>query len=235
VKLWHILAAAGGGGALLLARSAHAMTKNDTTGSTLAPMGPEARAVVAEAREEAAEKKTLGPKAVEVLLRDLGAKEDPPGSNRGPVIDRIILGVKKDGRGLLGKPWCARAARWAYDKAAEELGLPPPFASIKSSLALVSDWKKYMKDYELRAPKVGAAALRVDQGKSNHATIVARVLGDDLYTVEGNHKHAVALVKRKKSAFNLFLDVEAFARAKSKDKSEVSGYLVGTSLLTTPW
>lgn len=157
----------------------------------------------------------LGTRAVEVLTRHLGAhgegKKGTAGYHRSPTIDTINLGVYGDGTGLLGKPWCARAGRFAYETAARELGLPPPFNRTKSTLANVSTWKSApFRPYFLRAPKVGAALLLGE----DHLTLVARVLDDQtVITIEGNHGDSVANVKRTIRPKDTLVDVEAYAAA----------------------
>ena len=209
-----------------------ATTENDETGETVPPSSADGRALAEQAR--AGGTKTLGEKAVEVLTRDLGAHEEPwpnypkkpgPNSNRGPVVDKILRGVHGDGEKLLGKPWCARAARYAYEKAAQEMGLPPPFRNIRDSLATVSSWASRFKKYKIDQPKVGAAAAL---DNLSHITIVARVNPDgSVMTVEGNHGDAIANVRRRPGSL-IFFDIDAYAR----DQGErVAGYILGTDVL----
>jgi hypothetical protein len=163
--------------------------------------------------------KSLGARAVEVLQREVeaGGRGDPKGSHRGPVPDKILTGVYSDGKGLLGKPWCARTLRYGYEKAAQELGLPPPFASLKgASLAGVDEWRRTFKDYYSTSPRPGMAALIVTP-TTHHATMVARVLDPNtILTVEGNHGDAMANVKRPVSSIAYFIDVERFIDHTSK-------------------
>lgn len=164
----------------------------------------------------------LGARAVEVLSRHVGArgqgKKGTPGYHRSELIDRINVGVYADGKGLLGKPWCARTVRWAYETAANELGLPAPFSAIKSTLANVSTWKSApFRPYFLSSPKIGAALLLGEQ----HATLIAKVLDEKtVVTVEGNHGDAVAHVRRTLRPKDTLVDVEAYARAQ---KGHVAG------------
>ena len=124
-------------------------------------------------------------------------------------VDEVNRGFFGDAGGkLLGEPWCARACRWAYEAAAAELGLPPPFRATKSSLSGVSMWRKALKGYELDAPKPGAVLLLGKQ----HAALVAQVLSPrEVVTVEGNHGDKVANVRRTVRAEDTLLDAEAFA------------------------
>ncbi len=156
----------------------------------------------------------LGARAVEVLSRYVGERGSGPkgsaGYHRSPFIDQVNRGVYGDGKGLLGTPWCCRAVRWAYETAASELGLPPPFSGVKSDLASVSKIKKYLGAFKTGAPKVGAVLLCGDE----HATLIAQVLdGRSVITIEGNHGDAVAHVRRTLRPKDTIIDVEEAARA----------------------
>lgn len=162
---------------------------------------------------------TLGARAVAVLSRYVGEKgqgpKGTPGYHRSPFIDRVNLGVHGDGKKLLGAPWCARAVRFAYEAAAQELGRTPPFASLKSDLASVSKWKKYLGPQKIKSPKVGAVLLLGDK----HATLIAKVLDErTVVTVEGNHGDKVSNVKRTiDHGKDTILDVEAFVQGAAPD------------------
>lgn len=232
MDLKKILLAAGAGTAtyFLFFHEEAGATENDTSGKTVDPSSTEGKPTTPP--------KTLGEQAVAVLLRDLGAHEEPwpnyphppsPNSNRGPVVDKINLGVYGDGKKLLGQPWCARTVRYAYEKAAQEIGLPPPFAGIKSTLATASSWKSTFKKWKLDQPKVGAVGLFL-AGKKSHAMLISSVTGDTVYTVEGNHNDSVALVKRHASDFDVLLDVEAYVRSKQE---RVAGYVLGIDVLVS--
>ncbi len=163
---------------------------------------------------------TLGAKAVDVGLRYLGIEEVPKGSNGGASVDIFLKGVYGTGAHLLKLPpasraWCAAFVRYCFEKAAEELGLPPPFSGIKDPLTLVKSWRDVFGKYECE-PKTGAVGLfirmgvpGVDAGR-RHATLVVRVEGDKVVTVEGNHNDEVALVSRPKKDFTVFLDVDRY-------------------------
>lgn len=174
---------------------------------------------------------SLGAKAVEVLSRYVGkAKGNPKGSHRNPFIDEIVMGVRGDGKKFLGKPWCALAARFAFEKAATELSQPPPFAAIKSSLAAVTDWRDLFKAHHAMDPRPSMVGL-ILHGGVRHATIVSRVDGGRVYTVEGNHGDAAAFVKRSRTSFDFFVDVDGYVRG--ADRTRVTGldYALGCDLL----
>lgn len=148
-----------------------------------------------------------------MLSRHVGehgeGKKGTAGYHRSPFIDRINLGVYGDGKGLLGEPWCCRAVRWAYETAAQELGLPPPFARTTSDLASVSKIKKYLGAYKVGLPKVGAVLLIGDQ----HATLIAQVLDERrVVSLDGNHGDQVAFVRRTIGPQDTIIDAEAYAR-----------------------
>lgn len=159
---------------------------------------------------------SLGARAVEVLSRHVGARGNGPkgsaGYHRGTVIDRINLGVYGDGKRLLGQPWCARAVRWAYEVAAQELGLPHPFAKIKGTLAMASSWKDGpFSSFKLAFPRIGAV-LVVKTKAGYHTALIAKVLdGRTITTTEGNHRDTIANVKRKiDPSKDTIVDVEGY-------------------------
>ena len=157
---------------------------------------------------------TLGARAVEILSRHVGehgqGKKGTPDYHRSPLIDRINRGLYGDAPGLLGGPWCARAARYAYEVAAQELGQPRPFVRISSDLASVSKWKKYLGAHKTALPKVGAVLLIGDE----HATMIARPLdARTVVTVEGNHGDKVAHVRRTIGPKDTIIDVEGYVAA----------------------
>lgn len=207
--LWKILAGVGVGAGVYFAWTRIASATEDSSGDTVDPKEAKPPTPTTPA------KPALGAKAVEVLTRHVGAMESPKGSNRGPVVDQIIRGVNGDGEKLLGKPWCARAVRYAYEKAAQELGQAPPFAGVKPSLAAVNDWADIFKQYLTSEPKTGHVGL-ILSGGTRHATLVSKVDGETVYTVEGNHSDSVATVKRPRSKFKHFVDVQRYVEDKKR-------------------
>lgn len=198
-------------------------TDSDDTGETATP-------AEAEVRRGAQE---LGARAVEALSRHVGERGAGPkgtsGYHRGRFVDEVNRGVWGDaGDRLLGKPWCARAVRWAYETAARELGKPPPFAHVRGRLAAAADWKRSpFNGYVTTEPRSGVVLVLGDR----HVTIVSRVLKpDEVVTVEGNHGDAVAYVRRKIKPGDTLVDVEAWA-ASTHVKRGFAGASVGLCLL----
>ena len=88
--------------------------------------------------------------AAKLALLDFaaGVREDPPRSNRGPVIDRYLIGHDQKGGWLLtgkgaakGAPWCARACVWWVEEAALQLGRPSPVGVAARGGGLASAYK----------------------------------------------------------------------------------------------
>lgn len=206
-----LLAGAGVGLGAFFAFAPRALATEDTSGTDVDPRSakPTPAPPVAPPAAPPVEAARLGQRAAEVLFRLVGTKEEPPGSNRGPVIDEILRGLYDDAPKLIGKPWCARTVRYAYEKAAQELGLPKPFARLKSSLSFVTDWRDQFKRFHTKEPRTGVVGLIIRNG-IKHATLVSRVEGDKVFTVEGNHSDSIATVMRPKSGFDYFVDVEAY-------------------------
>lgn len=209
------LGLASAGGALYLLRDN--TTDNDQTGEDVGKIDVPRGAT------------GLGARAVEVLNRHVGEREQG-GKNRGPLVDRINAGLYNDAPQLIGKAWCARAGRWAYEKAAQELGMGKPFAKKLGALSWVSDWKKGpLKDYVIKEPKVGAALLlKGDQ----HLALVAKLLGGlSVVTVEGNHGDAIANVKRTiDPGKDVLVDVEAYVRDAQRGVTAAGLAMLGATL-----
>jgi hypothetical protein len=220
--LFGLSTAAAAMGAALLLRDR--TTDSDATGETVA------RASVPQGSG------ALGPRAVEVLSRHVGAhgqgEKGTAGYHRSPFIDEVCRGLYQDAPGLIGKPWCARAVRWAYETAAKELGLPPPFSQIRGALSFASDWRAApFGKFQLAAPKVGAALILGHQ----HATLIAQVLDQDtVVTVEGNHGDSVAHVRRTLRPKDAIVDIEAYAasvRGAAPPAPAVVGWFADLDLL----
>jgi hypothetical protein len=232
MRTWAALAGLGAGVGAYFLFFGKALASEDRTGTDVhpdearmpppgAPLPPGAPPAPPPTPATAAKGTTIGRRAVEILLSPpyFGATEEPKGSNRGPVVDQIIRGVQGDGEWALGKPWCGRTVRFAYEKAAQDLGLPAPFDKKMGSLAAVDEWPKKFKGFTSDTPRTGMAAVIA----GHHIALVTRVDGDTIYTVDGNHNDAVATVKRPRSKFSTFVDVEAYLASKAKPADRVAG------------
>lgn len=149
--------------------------------------------------------------AVLIAERELldGVREVPPGSNRGPRVEEYQLGLYGDGDNLIGQRWCARFARYVYERAARELGEPRPFLGWRrkgyntdSDLASASKWEECAR---LRGSLVVKTNVRFgDVGlflDPNHVVLVVGRRGDQVITIEGNFRDSVAMVVRDPREF----------------------------------
>lgn len=125
-----------------------------------------------------------------IARSQIGVREDPPGSNRGPPFDRYAL------PGEDPMPWCARFVRYCFAKA----GTPLPGQKY-----LIGRVETLQHEFELRGgilrptqgPVPGDLIFYRDRGKSDthkggrHIGIVETVGGLTLSTIEGNWSDAV--------------------------------------------
>lgn len=77
----------------------------------------------------------LARKTAEVAARDVGVREEPPGSNDGPRIRSYLLTVGLDP----GQPYCAAAVSYWVQRAAEELFERPLLFKSGSAMGL---WRR---------------------------------------------------------------------------------------------
>lgn len=139
--------------------------------------------------------------------------EVPPRSNRGPDVDRFLLGWRKDGAYLLdydgpgkGAPWCARWAKFCVDEAAAELGLPSPLSGwgdLASSAKWLTRGRAAGRLTTTAAAGLVGCILASDR---SHVVFVAAVGGDGLIeTREGNSGDRCAARKRRPEEFAGFV------------------------------
>ncbi len=154
-------------------------------------------------------------------IKYLGAKEEPKGSNRGPVIDDLVVGYNAYW-GIAGKDgmaWCAMAcSSWI----AFALDLPKnpkrgdwathPFGDFFGGVTQTEDWAKKNERWTPASVKVEwpAAGLftvpRSSSGsdatsntKAGHIGMIVCDNGSTITTIEGNVSDAVKSYTRKKS------------------------------------
>ena len=65
-----------------------------------------------------APKLNVGQRALKIATTQLGMKEHPPGSNRGPQVDQYLAAV---GLGGQSQPWCAAFVTWSFGGAGKRL------------------------------------------------------------------------------------------------------------------
>lgn len=122
-------------------------------------------------------------------LTQVGASEQPPGSNDGPQIATYRTAVAG---AQAGEPWCAYFASWAAQQAGTPLGFD---GEGLGSVAQITSWAQQTGRYlpAGSVPQPGDLILFGDQ----HVGIVQAVNADgSIDTVEGNYDNAVTQVHR---------------------------------------
>ena len=122
----------------------------------------------------------------------VGVVEVPPGSNRGPEIDKINMKC-----GLpLGSPWCSAYATGMWMNCASK-----PFKSPIGGVYTLQDWAKKKKMYlpSNSVVQPGDLFLIIRGDGHGHTGIVTADMGELFCTVEGNAGNAVKkLIRAKK-------------------------------------
>ena len=127
----------------------------------------------------------LQQKVIDLALQDVGVHEDPPGSNSGPVINKMLAVVGLNP----GYAWCCASACYWISGACNELGLTHEFSFGASVLKL---WQRNQA-LVIPAPVPGCIALRNEGVNSlghavGHCMVVIDVLddGQTLKVISGN-------------------------------------------------
>lgn len=150
----------------------------------------------------------LGRMALLLARDEIGVREMPPGSNRGPRVEVYQRGVYGDGEGyLVGQRWCGRFARWCFETAAKRLGQPRLFAGW-GDLASAAKWRSQAKTHRswTAEPAPGRVGLLVRPDGAGHVMLVAKVEGPpevaQVVTIEGNEANQVAVRRRPAGYFS---------------------------------
>lgn len=132
-------------------------------------------------------------KALEVAAGEVGVREAPPGSNRGPRVDEYLRAVGLDpAAGSFA--WCAAFVFWCFRQAANGLGNDNP---VIRTAGVLEHWRRAQQQ---GVPRLAAADAVDDPGRirpgmifvvdtgggSGHTGLVQSVEGGRLITVEGN-------------------------------------------------
>lgn len=129
--------------------------------------------------------------AVNVAISQLGVMEDPPGSNKGPIVNQYLASV-----GLPpGLFWCAAFVYWCFDKAAVKNGRANPLVKTGH---VMTHWNKTKGKKILTAEAVdkpslikpGHSFMMNTGGSSGHTGIIEKVDGGFVHTIEGNSNNA---------------------------------------------
>lgn len=155
-------------------------------------------------------------KALRFALSDVGKKEDPDGSNTGPLIEHLVDGYSKFWK-IAGEPylpWCMMAASvWT----AGGLGLGKqgnkidwkqhPFRTWVGSVSMAYQWaernqrldKSPVPGHIYTMPREGSSSdpqLSTSQG---HSGLIVKVTASELICIDGNVSNSVGIRIRKKS------------------------------------
>ena len=132
-------------------------------------------------------------KVLEVASKEVGVREEPPGSNRGPRVDEYLRSVKLDPAGG-SFAWCAAFVYWCFEQAAVSLGRDNP---VICTAGVLDHWRRAQ---QVGIPRVAAAEAIDDPGRvrpgmifvldagggAGHTGLVESVQGGRLVTIEGN-------------------------------------------------
>jgi peptidoglycan hydrolase-like protein with peptidoglycan-binding domain len=136
---------------------------------------------------------TLLDRALQIASTQVGVREQPKGSNRGPEVDEYLRAVGLNpAHGSFA--WCVAFAFWCFKEAARDLGRANP---LVKTAGVLDHWNKAGQKGIQRittAKAVGNPALVrpghlfvMDFGGGlGHLGIVERVAGGRIVTIEGN-------------------------------------------------
>lgn len=136
-----------------------------------------------------------------------GVCEVPPGSNRGPMVDRYLVGHDGGGDWLITqltdrqRAWCCRAMTWCNVEAAIQLKLPDPFAGSSFGGGLASgrklrDWARAGKRIRMIC-RPGLVGIIMHDNESAHVVSCWEILEGGLFgSLEGNSRNRYRFTSR---------------------------------------
>ena len=131
---------------------------------------------------------------VETAVSQIGVKEDPPGSNRGPKIDLYT------GKEWFGSPWCMLWISWCWQYA--EGG--SPFGKLASAYKIKTWGEKNGRILPVDEPsRPGDIGVIMRAQGRGHVVLVtgAETPGEKLRCCEANCGNAIRATLRDRSAF----------------------------------
>lgn len=170
---------------------------------------------------------TLVQAAIDFAVTQIGVRERPLGSNRGPEVDQYLRAAglnPADG----SFPWCVAFTHFCYLKAAQSLGLENPH--IKTA-GVLDHWNKAgtktgvlrIKSAQATADpslvKPGSLFILDLGGGFGHSGMVVETASGRLVTIEGNtndggSRNGIGVFRREARKINLvnkgFIDYSAF-------------------------
>ena len=130
--------------------------------------------------------------ALDVAAEQIGEREVPLSSNRGPMVDEYLRSVDA---GLLGQPWCMAFVHWCFQQAAARHGVANPAPKTASV------WTGWETAQTMPGVEVVAAADAARDsskvtpgmvffldtgGRTGHTGFVSDIVQGRLVTIEGN-------------------------------------------------
>ncbi|WP_158729838.1 MULTISPECIES: CHAP domain-containing protein [unclassified Flavobacterium] len=148
---------------------------------------------------------TLSKKTLEIAITQIGVEEIPRYSNSGPEVEIYLksVGLNK------GYAWCMAFIYWCTQKAALKLAVKNP---LKRTAGVLDQYNSRPLLVTF-VPQPGDIFI-MDLGKGlGHAGIIEKIVGNTIYTIEGNTNAAGGRegykVSRKKREINT---IKAFLR-----------------------
>ena len=131
--------------------------------------------------------------ALRYAASQIGVREDPPGSNRGPKVDEYLRWAARAGlldpmvltEGRKGPPWCVAFALWCIAQGARIISehARPQLVYSLSGRRLVELNQKLLLD----RPTAGSIAIHINEDGTSHVQLVQSVTYDfDIKGIEGN-------------------------------------------------
>lgn len=135
---------------------------------------------------------TIALRALEIADNEIGVREVPFGSNRGPRVDVYLSTVDED---LLGNPWCMAFVYWCFEEASKSLEVRNPLPrtahvldswdkTIRLQNAIVVKADEARRDPSLITP--GMIFYINTGGRRGHTGLVVDEDEHMLVTIEGN-------------------------------------------------
>lgn len=129
----------------------------------------------------------LAQAALQIAGTQVGVREDPVGSNKGPMVNEYLASTNT----APGSFWCMAFVHWCFQKAATQLGVPNTFPRTAGCL---DAWQRsttfrITKQMAVAEPTLVApgSVFILDFGGGNgHTGFVEASVGGTLQTIEGN-------------------------------------------------
>ena len=129
---------------------------------------------------------------LDIAAEQIGEREVPLGSNRGPMVDQYLQSVSP---GLLGQPWCMAFVHWCFQQAAARHGMVNP-APKTAHVWTAWETAQTMPGVEVvtaaeavrdSAKVVPGMVFFLDTGgRTGHTGFVSDIVQGRLVTIEGN-------------------------------------------------